>query len=102
MQKKVCKIVIEIGGENMESINFRDKMKEQRKLKGVTQAELAENLGIGQDLYSRYENGKLNFPVVLIPEVCFFLDLTPNELFEYDRYVRLYHAPGSKKGNRRK
>lgn len=81
----------------MENINFRDKMKEQRKVKGYTQTELARLLGIGQDLYSRYENGKLNFPVALIPEVCFFLDLTPSELFEYDRYVRLYHEDNEKK-----
>ena len=81
----------------MESINFREKMKEQRKLKGITQVKLAEQLGTGQDLYSRYENGKLNFPVALIPEVCFYLELTPNDLFEYDRYVRLYHNPKNSK-----
>lgn len=84
-------------GENMESINFRDKMKEQRKMKGMTQVKLAEKLGIGQDLYSRYENGKLNFPVSLIPEVCYYLELTPNELFEYERYIKLYHEKNGKK-----
>ena len=81
----------------MENINFRDKMKEQRKIKGMTQVKLAEQLGIGQDLYSRYENGKLNFPVSLVPEVCYFLGMTPNDLFEYDRYLRLYHSTKDKK-----
>ena len=81
-----------MDGEMMECINFREKMKEQRKLKGITQTKLAEKLGIGQDLYSRYENGKLNFPITLVPEVCYHLELTPTELFEYDRYVRLYHS----------
>lgn len=53
-------------------MDFHEKIKEQRKVKNITQVEIAAHLGIGQDLYSRYENGKLSFPSVLIPELCYF------------------------------
>lgn len=72
-------------------MDFHDKMKEQRKVLGFTQKEVASHLGVGQDLYSRYENGKLNFPSMLIPELCYFLEMTPNDLFEYDRYLKNCH-----------
>lgn len=73
-------------------MDFHEKIKEQRKVKNITQVEIAAHLGIGQDLYSRYENGKLSFPSVLIPELCYFLGMTPNDLFEYDRYLKIYHS----------
>ena len=78
------------------NIDFHDKMKEQRKMLNLTQKEVAEHLGVGQDLYSRYENGKLNFPAVFIPELCYFLKMTPNDLFEYERYIKNNH-PNKKK-----
>ena len=40
-------------------MDFHEKIKEQRKVKNITQVEIAAHLGIGQDLYSRYENGKI-------------------------------------------
>jgi transcriptional regulator with XRE-family HTH domain len=78
-------------------MDFHEKIKEQRKVMNLTQKEIASSLGIGQDLYSRYENGKLSFPSTLIPELCYFLEMTPNELFEYERYVKIYHDNNSKK-----
>ena len=73
-------------------MDFHEKIKEQRRVKNITQKEIATHLGISQDLYSRYENGKLNFPSVLIPELCHFLGMTPNDLFEYERYLKIYHS----------
>ena len=67
-----------------------------------TQKEVATHLGISQDLYSRYENGKLNFPTVLIPELCYFLNMTPNELFEYERYLKNYHLNHNKKKEKKR
>ena len=78
-------------------MDFHEKIKEQRKVMNLTQKEIASSLGIGQDLYSRYENGKLSFQSTLIPELCYFLEMTPNELFEYERYVKIYHTNDSKK-----
>ncbi|MEG0994823.1 MAG: helix-turn-helix transcriptional regulator [Bacilli bacterium] len=73
----------------MEVVNVNEKMKEQRKILNFTQVNLAEKLGIRQDLYSRYENGRLNIPSALIPEICYHLSCTPDELYEYDRYLKL-------------
>lgn len=36
---------------------FRENLKEQRKLYGYTQRQVAEKLGISQPSYIRYENG---------------------------------------------
>lgn len=73
----------------MEVVNVNEKMREQRKMLNLTQVELAGKLGIRQDLYSRYENGRLNIPSALIPEICYHLSCTPNDLYEYDRYLKL-------------
>lgn len=36
---------------------FQERIKEQRKLYGFTQRDIAEKLGISQPSYIRYENG---------------------------------------------
>ena len=36
---------------------FEERLKEQRKLNGLTQREMAERLGVSQPSYIRYENG---------------------------------------------
>ncbi len=36
---------------------FQERIKEQRKLYGLTQRDMAERLGISQPSYIRYENG---------------------------------------------
>ena len=36
---------------------FQERLKEQRKLYGFTQREMAERLGVSQPSYIRYENG---------------------------------------------
>ena len=36
---------------------FEERLKEQRKLYGLTQREIAERLGMSQPSYIRYENG---------------------------------------------
>ena len=36
---------------------FQERIKEQRKLYGFTQRDIAERLGISQPSYIRYENG---------------------------------------------
>ena len=39
------------------------RFREVRKEKGLTQAEVARELGIAQTQYSRYERGKQEFPL---------------------------------------
>lgn len=57
-------------------------LKEARKFKGLTQKEVAEQLHMTQQQYSRFENGKfeLNYNQILF--LCKLYDIKPNELFD--------------------
>ena len=57
-------------------------LKEARKFKGLTQKEVAEQLHMTQQQYSRFENGKfeLNYNQILF--LCKLYDINPNELFD--------------------
>jgi len=59
-------------------------LKEARKYKGLTQRELAGQLFMTQQQYSRFENGvfELNYEQIL--KLCGILEITPNELFDTD------------------
>lgn len=59
-------------------------IKEARKLKGLTQTEVAKIFRMTQQQYSRFENGvfELNYEQLL--KICELLDITPNEIFNYD------------------
>ena len=58
-----------------------DNLKEARKFKGLTQKEVAAELRMTQQQYSRFENGvfELNYEQVLF--LCDLYEITPNELF---------------------
>lgn len=60
-----------------------DNIKRARKLKNLTQKEMAEKLNMTQQQYSRFENGvfELNYSQLIV--VCKILDITPNEIFEF-------------------
>ena len=55
-----------------------------RKYKNLTQKEVAAKFNMTQQQYSRFENGvfELNYEQIL--NICKYLDLTPNELFDID------------------
>ena len=59
-------------------------LKAERKIKGYTQREVAEKMGMTQQQYSRFENGvfELNYSQIIF--LCHLYDITPNELFETD------------------
>ncbi|MBR2341584.1 MAG: helix-turn-helix transcriptional regulator [Clostridia bacterium] len=56
-------------------------LKEARKFKGLTQREVASQMKMTQQQYSRFENGvfQLNYEQILF--LCDLFDVTPNELF---------------------
>ena len=64
-----------------------DNIKSARRLKNLTQKEVAEVFHMTQQQYSRFENGvfQLNYEQIL--NICKFLDLTPNELFDVDEKI---------------
>ena len=57
-------------------------IKDARKLKGLTQSDVAKIFRMTQQQYSRFENGvfELNYEQIL--KLCEVLDLTPNEIFD--------------------
>ncbi len=66
--------IAKIVGENL---------KTARKAKGITQKQIAEELGKYQSDYSEYETGKIQLDYDKIVYLCRRLDITPNDLFEF-------------------
>ena len=56
-----------------------------RKEQGLTQAVLAEKLGVSDRAVSKWENGKNMPDVSIIPELCALLKIDLNELFAGER-----------------
>ncbi len=59
-----------------------ENLKNARKAKGITQAELAKELNKYQSDYSDYETGKIQLDYEKLAYLCHRLDITPNDLFE--------------------
>ena len=57
-------------------------LKESRKLKGLTQKEVASLLLMTQQQYSRFETGKFELNYEQIVKLCEILNITPNDLFD--------------------
>ncbi len=58
-------------------------LKAARKIKGITQTELAAEMNKYQSDYSEYESGKIQLDYEKIVFLCKRLDITPNELFDW-------------------
>ena len=58
-----------------------ENLKQARKAKGLTQAQLAKELHKYQSDYSEYETGKIQLDYEKILYLCQRLDITPNDLF---------------------
>ena len=61
-------------------------IKTARKIKGLTQKDVAQYFRMTQQQYSRFENGIFELNYKQIYDICKLLDTTPNEIFEYDNY----------------
>ena len=59
-------------------------IKNARKLKGLTQTEVARVFNMAQQQYSRFENGVFELNYNQIIAICKLLDISPNELFNFD------------------
>jgi transcriptional regulator with XRE-family HTH domain len=62
---------------------FKLHLKEIRQQKNITQAELADILGITQSALSQFENGKVVPTVERLIEFAVILNVTLDELIEY-------------------
>lgn len=72
-----------LGSRNM---NIREtvgnNLKNARKAAGLTQKQIADEMGKYQPDYSEYETGKIELDYEKIVFLCNRLDITPNDLFE--------------------
>ena len=60
-----------------------ENIKQARKLKGLTQKEVANHFHMTQQQYSRFENGIFELNYFQIVEICKLLDISPNEIFGF-------------------
>ena len=59
-------------------------IKNARKLKGLTQSEVAKVFHMTQQQYSHFENGVFELNYNQIIAICKLLDISPNELFDFE------------------
>jgi len=71
---------------NMKDISkiIGNNIKYYRKLKGLTQTQVANLFRMTQQQYSRFENGIFELNYQQITDICKLLEITPNELFNFD------------------
>ncbi len=60
-----------------------ENLKQARKSLKLTQKEVAAHMLMTQQQYSRFENGVFELNYAQIVELCRYLDVTPNDLFEF-------------------
>ena len=61
-----------------------DNIKQARKLKGLTQSDVAKVFHMTQQQYSRFENGVFELNYEQIINICKLLNMSPNEIFSFD------------------
>ena len=58
-------------------------LQEARKIKGLTQKDIAQVFHMTQQQYSRFENGIFELNYQQIYDLCKYLEISPNELFDF-------------------
>ena len=66
----------------MENYNFRNQIKVQRAIKDITQAELAEKIGVTRKTINTIENGNFVPSTSLAIRLARFFEIKVEELFE--------------------
>ena len=72
------------------------RMLELRKEQGLTQGQLAELLGISQQLVAFYEKGQRRVPIELLPEVARLLGVSVEELLGLNTETTAKRGPTPK------
>lgn len=64
--------------------NFNENLKEARLKSGISQKDLAENIGVAKSTYSLYESGKREPNVDTIKKIASSLNVSADTLFGID------------------
>lgn len=68
-------------------MNFGDKLKEERKKKGMSQKELGQKLGVSQAMIAQYEKGDRAPKIETINKIAQALDINPSILIRCNNNV---------------
>ena len=68
-------------------MNFGDKLKEERKKKGMSQKELGQKLGVSQAMIAQYEKGDRTPKIETINKIAQALDINPSILIRCNNNV---------------
>ena len=65
---------------------MKEKLKELRKEKGLTQKQVAQAIRITSSAYANYEQGTREPSIDIIIKICKFFGTTPNYLLGFEEY----------------
>ena len=65
-------------------------IKEARKACGLTQTQVAKQMLMTQQQYSRFENGVFELNYEQIIRLCELFDITPNDIFDLQQNMHEY------------
>ncbi|MDD2477269.1 MAG: helix-turn-helix domain-containing protein [Dysgonamonadaceae bacterium] len=65
-----------------------NKIKELRKGQGLTQADMADKLGISESQYCLLENGKRKMSLQMALDISLIFKKTPNDIFLPDNFAK--------------
>ena len=68
----------------MELLNFGERLAKLRMIKGVSAREMSLALGQNESYINKIENAKSHASMTTFFEICFYLEITPEEFFEID------------------
>lgn len=71
-------------------MKFRECLKKARENAGLTQRQLAEKLNVPASMIGRYESSDTEPKVDLLQRVCDVLNITPNQLLNYESNNKEY------------
>ena len=64
--------------------NLGENIRKFRRMRRISQADLAQNVGKSKNVVSNWENGINSPDVETVDKICKLLRVTPNELFGWD------------------
>lgn len=78
----------------MNTKNLHEKIRMFRRLRGFTQEDLAEKLGVSYQQVQKYENGETQLTIERIREISFALNIPVEELLSAELYDRSDRSDG--------
>lgn len=77
---EITKIATQRGEKNMTRKELGSRLLEERKLKGLSQTDVAKNLGIKRTTYATYERGEHDPNIEFLTAFCKLFNITMNDL----------------------